>query len=206
MIAKARRHIGIYGGSFDPVHLGHLIIAQDCLEQANLDEIVLVPAAASPLKSRSPLASDEHRIQMAEVAVATLPHFSVSDVEIKRGGISYSVDTVKAFRELYPDAVLYWILGQDQVNQLERWHCIEELVNSVIFLAVGRPGVEPSVSTIPGIRLTHVRGHAIEISSTEIRERFKQGLPNSLFLPSSVLNFIESHGLYEMTAAEQSPS
>ena len=196
MIAKARKHIGIYGGSFDPLHLGHLVIAQDCLEQTNLDEVVLVPAAASPLKSRSPIASNAHRIAMVKNAVGSFSNFSVSDTEIKRGGPSYSVDTVSAFSKLYPDASLYWILGQDQVDQLERWHCIEDLVRTVIFLAVSRPGFERVKSKIPGIQIQYIDSHAVDISSTEIRERFQHGLPNDLFLSPSVLAYIQSNRLY----------
>ncbi|MGB0371778.1 MAG: nicotinate-nucleotide adenylyltransferase [Opitutales bacterium] len=202
MIAKARRHIGIYGGSFDPIHLGHLIIAQDCLEQLNLDEVVLVPAAASPLKSRSPIVSDEHRLEMARKAVESIAHFSVSDVEIRRGGVSYSIDTVAAFRKMHPDAVLYWILGQDQVNQLEHWYSIEELAQNVTFLAVGRPGYELDDVSDGRIEVTHVKSHAVEISSTEIRERFKHDLPNDLFLPTSVLAYIRQNGLYHVEANE----
>ena len=197
MIAKARKHIGIYGGSFDPIHLGHLIIAQDCLEQTNLDDVVFVPAASSPLKSRSLTASDAHRVRMTQKALEPLPHFSVSDVEIKRGGVSYSVDTVAAFRKIYPDAVLYWILGQDQVNQLERWHRIQELVSSVIFLAVKRPGYEPEEPEIENLKIQYVNSHAFDVSSTEVRERFQHGLPNTLFLPPSVLAYIQSERLYE---------
>ena len=203
MIAKARKHIGIYGGSFDPIHLGHLIIAQDCLEQANLDEIHWVPAAASPLKSCNPRVSDKHRLAMASKAVENRDQFIVSDIEIRRGGVSYSVDTVKAFRELYPDAVLYWILGEDQVNQLERWHCIEELVRSVIFLAVGRPGYLREESQLAGLNIIDVKSHAFDISSTEIRDRFEHDLPNDLFLPASVLAYIEANGLYLETPSSK---
>ncbi|MEM7673114.1 MAG: nicotinate-nucleotide adenylyltransferase [Verrucomicrobiota bacterium] len=202
MIAKAKKHIGIYGGSFDPIHIGHLIVAQDCIEQFNLDEVVLVPAAASPLKSRSPRASDTHRINMVSKAVENVANFSVSDIEIKRGGVSYSIDTVEAFRRLHPEAVLYWILGRDQVNQLEHWHQIEDLVRAVKFLAVERPGFAAEDMPTSSIEVTRVRSHAIEISSTEIRDRFQHGLPNDLFLPRSVLAYIEENALYRADASE----
>lgn len=196
MIAKAKKHIGIYGGSFDPIHLGHLIIAQDCLEQLNLDEVVFVPAAASPLKSHSPAASDSQRLAMAQMAVEHMDGFSVSDLEIKRGGVSYSIDTVNAFKKLNPDAVFYWIIGQDQVNQLQHWYHIEDLVKEVTFLAVGRPGYAAESILPEGVEVTEVKSHAVEISSTEIRERFKHDLPNDLFLPGSVLAYITKNALY----------
>ncbi len=189
--------IGLMGGSFDPVHFGHLIAAQDALEQHGLDHVVLVPAAQAPLKDYEVSASGADRVAMVRAAIDWDHRFEVSDFEVRRGGISYTVDTVRHFRERYPEAQLFWIIGGDQVPKLDRWHAIEELAGLIEFIFLERPGhPAKKAPEVPGLRLHRCDGHLIELSSTELRERMRQGLSLDYFMPHKTIEFIREKGLY----------
>ena len=189
--------IGLMGGSFDPVHFGHLIAAQDALEQHGLDHVVLVPAAQAPLKDYEVSASGPDRVAMVRAAIDWDHRFEVSDFEVQRGGISYTVDTVRYFRERYPDAQLFWIIGGDQVPKLGRWQAIEELAGMIEFIFLERPGhPAKKAPEVPGLRLHRCDGHLIELSSTELRERMRRGLSLDYFMPHKTIEFIREKGLY----------
>ena len=125
--SAASRGVALYGGSFDPVHCAHLKVAHAALEQLSLDKVIFIPAARSPLKGSAATASDADRIEMLRLATADEPRFAVDTCEIKRGGTSYTVDTVNLFGKKQPDSTLYWIIGADQFELLPQWRRIEEI-------------------------------------------------------------------------------
>lgn len=189
--------IGIMGGSFDPVHFGHLVAAQDAFEQYHLDRLILMPAAQAPLKPADVQSSGEDRLAMLRAAVAWDHRFEVSDHEVRRGGVSYTIDSARHFRALYPDDRLFWIIGGDQLPKLDRWHRIEELAQVVEFIFLERPGHPAKhAPEIPGLRLHRCDGHLIEISSTELRERCRQGLSLDYFVPHSAIVYLTEKQLY----------
>ena len=189
--------IGFLGGSFDPVHLGHLAIAQDALEGLGLDRVDFVPAAVSPLKGRELIATGSQRLEMLRRALGDDRRFGVLDLELGRGGTSYTIDTVRVLRERYPGAALFWVIGTDQMQRLAEWKEIGELVRLVEFVHLTRPGTGGGgAPEIPGLRLHRVAGHEVAISSSELRERTNRGLPLWPFVPLKVADFIEEQSLY----------
>ena len=189
--------IGFLGGSFDPVHFGHLLAAQDVYEQYKLDRLVLVPAAQAPLKPQEVQSSPQDRLNMLHAAIAWDKRFEISDVELRRGGVSYTVDSVRHFRAMFPHDELFWIIGGDQLPSMNLWKDIGELAGLVEFIFLERPG-HPAKRTpdIPGLRLRRCDGHLIEISSSELRQRVRQGLSLHYFCPQKVIAYIEAHQLY----------
>jgi nicotinate-nucleotide adenylyltransferase len=189
--------IGFLGGSFDPVHFGHLIAAQDVLEQFRLDRLFLVPAAQAPLKPNDIQSSVEDRLAMLRSATEWDRRLEISDYELKKGGVSYTIDSVRHFRGQFPNDELFWIIGGDQLPQLHRWKDIGELVRLVEFIFLERPKhpVKPHVE-IEGLRLRRCDGHLIEISSSQLRERVKAGLSLHYFCPQKVIAYIASRQLY----------
>ncbi|MDR0354071.1 MAG: nicotinate-nucleotide adenylyltransferase, partial [Opitutaceae bacterium] len=199
---RGRRHgggvkIGFLGGSFDPVHFGHLIAAQDALEQHRLDRLILVPAAQAPLKPSDAQGSAEDRLAMVRAAVAWDRRFEVSDYELRKGGVSYTIDSARHFRARFPGDRLFWILGGDQLPRLHLWREIGELVQLMEFIFLERPGhpmrAEPK---IPGLRLHRCDGHLVEISSTELRARARKGLSLDYFMPHKAIVQIQEKRLY----------
>ena len=189
--------IGFLGGSFDPIHLGHLVIAQDALEGLGLDRVDFIPAAVSPLKGHELTATAAQRLEMVRLAIAGDARFGVLDLELRRGGTSYTVDTVRSLRALFPGAEPFWVIGADQLARLAEWKEIGELVRLVEFVHLARPGVaDAAAPAIPGLKLHRVAGHEVAISSSELRERANRGLPLRHFVPLKVADFIESQSLY----------
>lgn len=198
--------VGILGGSFNPVHQGHLILAQDALERFELDEVVFVPAFRPPHKEAGQLAEARHRLAMLEMAIEGDPRFSVSAIEGEREGPSYSVDTVRALRALRPDAVWSFIIGADTLPELHAWKEIETLLGLVRVVTLARPGWSAEAMSDAALRLPppwperlrqHLAvGHEIGISSTEIRMRVAEGLSIKFLVPDAVDMYIAEHGLY----------
>jgi nicotinate-nucleotide adenylyltransferase len=189
--------IGFLGGSFDPVHFGHLGAAQDAFEQCQLDRLILVPAAQAPLKPNAPVASAEDRLAMLRLATEGDPRFAISDYELRQGGVSYTIDTARHFRRIYPEDRLFWIVGGDQLGKMSRWKDSEELARTVEFIVLERPGHPADTAPeIAGLRLHRSAGHLIEISSTELRDRVKRGLPLDYFVPYKTVVYIKEHALY----------
>ena len=181
--------IGLLGGSFDPVHFGHLLAAQDVYEQYQLDRIVLVPAAQAPLKPQEVQSSPQDRLAMLHAAIEWDKRFEISDVELRRGDVCFPI--------LYPRDELFWIIGGDQLPKMNQWKDIRVLAGMVEFIFLERPG-HPAKETpdIPGLRLRRCDGHLIEISSSELRERVRQGFSLHYFCPQKVIAHIEAHKLY----------
>lgn len=189
--------IGFLGGSFDPVHFGHLIAAQDVLEQMHLDRLILVPAAQAPLKPSDVQSTSEDRLAMLRAAIEWDRRLEISDYELRKGGISYTIDSVRHFKAQFPQDELYWIIGGDQLPLLHKWKEIGELVQLVQFIFLERPKhpVKPHVE-IDGLRLHRCDGHLIEISSSELRSRIGRGLSLHYFCPQKVIAYIEAKQLY----------
>ncbi|MCC5024936.1 MAG: nicotinate-nucleotide adenylyltransferase [Candidatus Synoicihabitans palmerolidicus] len=189
--------IGLMGGSFDPVHFGHLVAAQDAMEQYRLDRLVLIPAAQAPMKAHHVHATGHARVAMVKSAVDWDSRFEVSDFEVKRGGVSYTVDTATYFRTVFPDDELYWIMGGDQVSKLGQWKDIEILAGLVEFIYLERPGhAAREAPLVPSLKLRRCNGHLIEISSTELRQRLHLGFSLDYFVPHNAIEYIQQHRLY----------
>ena len=182
--------IGIYGGTFNPVHHGHLILARQALEEFKLDRLVFVPAAESPFKIQNHSAPAGDRLAMLRLAIAGEDRFSVDPLEIERGGISYSIDTVKMFRNRDPGAELFFLVGEDNADRLSEWHRFEELKKLVCFVVLSRSEDFQS----PEYPVVQRR---IEISSTEIRNRVANQESITYLVPESVKHYIEQHQLYQ---------
>jgi nicotinate-nucleotide adenylyltransferase len=189
--------IGFLGGSFDPVHFGHLMAAQDAFEQHKLDRLILVPAAQAPLKPNDTQSSAEDRLAMLQAAVAWDHRFEVSDLELRRGGVSYTIDSVRHFRKQFPQDELYWIVGGDQLPRLHLWKDISELARLIDFIFLERPGFPIRARVdIPGLRLHRCDGHLLAISSTELRDRVKHNLSLDYFVPHKAIVYIQEKNLY----------
>jgi nicotinate-nucleotide adenylyltransferase len=193
--------IGFLGGSFDPVHFGHLLAGQDVYEQYKLDRLILVPAAQAPLKPQEMQSSPEDRLAMLRAAIEWDRRLEIADIELRRGGVSYTIDSVRHFRAMFPRDELFWIIGGDQLPKLNEWKSITELAGILEFIFLERPG-HPAKQTpdISGLRLHRCDGHLIEISSSELRQRVRQGLSLHYFCPQKVIAYIETHKLYQQTA------
>ncbi len=192
-----RMKIGFLGGSFDPVHFGHLIAAQDVLEQFHLDRLLLVPAAQAPLKPNDVQSTADDRLTMLRAAIEWDKRLEISDYELSKGGISYTIDSVRHFKALFPHDQLFWIIGGDQLPLLHKWKAIDELAQLIEFIFLERPKhpTKPHVE-IPGLRLHRCDGHLIEISSSELRARVSRGLSLHYFCPQKVIAYIDQHRLY----------
>jgi len=185
---------GILGGTFDPVHLGHLILAQEIKEKLGLGRVIFVPAYRAPHKGKSGLLPARHRLNMLRLAVRGNPSFSVSDIELRRRGISYTIDTVNAFGRRYPADELFFIAGSDLVPDLKTWKEYRSLLKAVTFVVAGRPGYPAPGKRVPGV--TSVRIRTVDISAAEIRTRRKNGLQVRYFLPEAVYRYIVANRLY----------
>jgi nicotinate-nucleotide adenylyltransferase len=182
--------IGIYGGTFNPVHHGHLILARQALEEFKLDRLIFVPAAESPFKIQNHTAPADDRLAMLQSAIAGDDRFAVDPLEIERGGVSYSIDTVKIFRSRDPKAELFFLVGEDNAERLTEWHRFEELRELVCFVVLSRSEDFES-SEYPVVQ------RRIEISSTEIRNRVANQESITYLVPESVKHYIEQHQLYQ---------
>jgi nicotinate-nucleotide adenylyltransferase len=196
---------GVMGGTFDPVHLGHLAVAEEARQQVGLEEVIFVPAGHPYFKALARISSSQHRINMLNLALVGKPYFRVSLLEIERPGPSYAVDTLARLRErLNPQDELYFILGWDSLLTLPRWEQPERLIELCQLIAAPRPGFSrPDVnlleSELPGVsRRTMVMDQpVIDISSSDIRERVKQGQAVDHLVVPAVAQYIKENGLYQ---------
>lgn len=195
-----RTRLGFYGGTFDPVHFGHLIVAQDAFEQLRLDRVAFIPAGQNPLKEDAPEAPFADRFAMLQQALERDTRFVILDIE-NRSGPTPTFDTVRTLRQRHPDADFYWIIGADQLADLPKWHRIDELVRLTSFATATRPGYALEAPNVPGLRLETVRLHDVEVSATEIRERVRQGLPVDFLTRQAVASYITRMNLYRRAPA-----
>jgi nicotinate-nucleotide adenylyltransferase len=183
------KKIAIYGGTFDPVHHAHLILAREAIETLGLEKVILVPAAISPLKKAAPVASGEVRLAMLRAATKGEPEFEVDEWELRRAPPSYTIDTVEEIRRRESDAAIYCLIGEDNVEQLPRWRRFTELEKIVRFIVLDRSGKQPTHS----YELIRRR---IDISATEIRQRVAQNESIRYLVPRSVEEIIQREKLY----------
>lgn len=192
---QTMRRIGLFGGSFDPVHLGHLLVAEAAREELELDRVFFIPTARSPFKPDNQPAPDELRAAMLRLALAGRTHCEVDEQEFHRGGVSYTVDTVREYAKRFPGSELFWLIGADNVAKLPEWHRAPELAELAQFVAIPRPG-ESAVSFPAPFRGQLLRGFPFGVSSSQIRARVKAGLPIDLLVPAAVAETIRNHRLY----------
>jgi nicotinate-nucleotide adenylyltransferase len=188
------------GGTFDPIHYGHLVTAEEALVQFNLDRVVFMPTGVPVRKTHRSVTSAEHRYLMTVIATASNPDFEVSRLEIDRPGTTYTVDTIQALRDLYgPQAELYFITGADAVWDILTWKDSAELAGACTFIAATRPGFDLgrfSEERERGIQMETMEVPALAISSTDIRARFADRRPVRYLLPEAVSAYISKNGLY----------
>lgn len=189
------KRIGLFGGSFDPVHLGHLLVAQAAREEWNLDRIFFIPAAQSPFKPDRKLAPVEARLRLLRLALAGRADSEVDLQEIARGGVSYTIDTIREYRNRFPSAELYFLIGADHVPLLPKWRDADELAKMLQFLIIPRP--DQGTITIPaGFRGWELAGFPLGVSSSQIRSRIAAGLEIELLTGPAVAEAIRNYRLY----------
>ncbi|MDB6041252.1 MAG: nicotinate (nicotinamide) nucleotide adenylyltransferase [Verrucomicrobiales bacterium] len=189
------KRIGLYGGSFDPVHLGHLLVAQAAREEWGLDRIFFIPAAQSPFKPDRQMAAAPTRLMLLHLALVGRTDTEVDPQEIIRGGISYTIDTIRDYRSRFPQAELFFLVGADHVPLLPKWRDSAELGKMVQFLVIPRPG-EVAVTIPGGFQGCELTGFPLGVSSSQIRSRIAAGLEIELLTGSAVAEAIKNNGLY----------
>jgi len=190
------RMVGLYGGSFDPVHLGHLLVAQAALEELCLDRLLFIPAAQSPFKPTAPRTPTSLRLRMLRLALAGQERIEVDDREIRRGGIGYTIDTVRELARESPESRWFWLIGADHVAQLPKWREAQELAQRIEFVVIPRP--DEAVSPLaPPWRLHFLRGWPLKLSSSEIRARVLSRKSILHLVPAAVAEVIDLQGLYQ---------
>ncbi|WP_125098437.1 nicotinate-nucleotide adenylyltransferase [Leucobacter chromiireducens] len=195
-----RRRIGVMGGTFDPIHHGHLVAASEVAQSFDLDEVVFVPTGNPWQKSN--VSPSEHRYLMTVIATASNPRFTVSRVDVDREGPTYTVDTLRDLREQWPEAELFFISGADAVEQILSWKDVDKLWELAHFIAVSRPGHELSLSGLSGEHVSLLEVPALAISSTDCRARVARGYPVWYLVPDGVVQYIAKHELYTEEATE----
>jgi nicotinate-nucleotide adenylyltransferase len=198
--------LGIFGGSFDPVHNAHLAIARACQRQAKLDEVWFTPTAIQPLKQKGPRATDRHRVEMLRLAIQDEPTWRVCTIEIDRGGFSYTVDTLRQIHEELPDADLFFLIGADALQDVAKWREPEEIFRIATPLVVRRAAQAwPDLDQLKLLCTKDAQPQSIEmpamdVSSSEIRRLVSAGESIDSLVPNAVAEFIAQHALYSHTA------
>jgi nicotinate-nucleotide adenylyltransferase len=200
------RHIGIFGGSFNPIHLGHLLAAQSVAESFELDLVLFLPCNVSPFKCGArDLADGPERLEMVQLSVAGYPLFEPCASDLERGGVSYARDTVVALKQRYPQDRLSFIVGMDALRELSHWHKVDEMLTLCEVISIERPGVDLPLTAaelafpedVSRRLLAHVvRGRHCEISASDIRRRIAQGRSIRYLVCPAVETYIRSRGLY----------
>lgn len=188
--------LGVMGGTFDPIHNGHLVAASEVAARFGLDEVVFVPTGTPSFKQDQIVTPAEHRYLMTVIATAANPRFTVSRVDIERPGLTYTVDTLRDLRSDRPDAELYFITGADALGQILTWKDADVLWDMAHFVGVTRPGHQLSTSGLPDHGVSLLEVPALAISSTDCRSRVREGLPVWYLVPDGVVQHIAKHNLY----------
>ena len=198
--------IGVFGGSFDPVHLGHLILAENCRQQANLDQVLFIPCAMSPHKRDGAHGTDRQRLEMLDLAIGGHRDFVRSDMEIKRGGVSYTIDTLRELEESQPDNEWFFLMGADSLESFSSWKEPDEILKLAKPIVVGRPGSEidlgsleknSSADYVKSLRDLSVESPLIEISSSNIRQRVAESKSIRFLVPRSIEQYIVTQKMYD---------
>lgn len=192
-------NIGILGGTFDPIHLGHLMIAEQVRQELSFEQIWFMPTNSPPHKQEGPAATARQRLEMVELAIKDNAYFRVEDIEIRRGGTTYTFDTMTELRSLYPSYTFHYLIGGDMVAYLPKWHRIDELLELVHFVGLLRPGYESAWDQLPeGLRdkVSMIAAPLIDISSTMVRSRAAHGWSIRYCVPDAVDHYIRENRLY----------
>jgi nicotinate-nucleotide adenylyltransferase len=192
---SVKQKIGLYGGSFDPVHLGHLLVAQAACEEMGLERLFFVPAAQSPFKPGMTPTPAAERLRLLRLALAGKSNYEIDEQEILRGGVSYTIDTVRNYAQRFPQAELFYLIGADHVPSLGKWREAGELARLAQFVAIPRPG-EPEASFPLPYRGCTLRGFPLGVSASQIRERIKAGLTIDHLVAPAVAEAIRNYRLY----------
>lgn len=187
-----RKQVGLFGGTFNPIHNGHLIMAEQVGSQLGLEKVLFMPDNKPPHRDLKRAIAPEHRITMIQAAIQGNPLFGLELLEVKRGGVSYTYDTMVELKRKHPDTDYFFIIGADMVNYLPKWSRIDELIDLVTFVGVKRRGYEPA-SPYP---ILWVDSPLIEISSTDIRHRVATNQSLKYLVPDPVIDYIDKEGLY----------
>ena len=190
--------VGLFGGSFNPPHLGHLVIAEVMREQFGLDRVLWMPSYQTPHKQGArDMAGADHRLAMTRLATASNPGFAVSDLEVQRQGVSYTVDTLRTLQAEQPETAFAFILGGDSLRGFASWHEPDEILKRVPLLVYERPGVaRPTLLPAHATRIRFARAPLLEISGTAVRQRCRHGQSIRYFVPDDVRAYIAEHQLY----------
>jgi nicotinate-nucleotide adenylyltransferase len=194
-----RRRVGIMGGTFDPIHHGHLVAASEVQGVFDLDEVIFVPTGAPWQKADRDVSPPEHRYLMTVIATAANPRFTVSRVDIERGGPTYTIDTLRDIKAARPDDELFFITGADALTEIFTWRNAGQLFEMAHFDGCTRPGYTMDTGVfgqIPADRVTMLEIPALAISSTDCRDRHRRGEPIWYLVPDGVVQYIGKHGLY----------
>lgn len=198
-----RTRVGILGGTFDPIHVAHLVIAQEALEQLNLDKVLFIPTGIPSFKRDQAVTPGNIRFEMVHAAIASNPAFDVSDLEVKREGITYTVDTLERLRAHNPHTDLFFIVGSDALKDLPEWHRADELAHLAVFVGTKRPGTD--VRAVEGVlgasgisfNVEWIDVPQLDISSSDLRLRVAQGRNIRYLVPQKALDIIHQFHLYE---------
>jgi len=197
-MARAKK-IGILGGTFDPIHLGHLVLAEQVAEKLKLDQVIFVPCLRSPHKTRQKLSPAQDRLRMTQLALEGNSSFSVSEIELKRKGLSYTVDTLRELKNLHPNSQVYFLTGSDVLNELGAWKHPEQLYRLAKVVIATRPGFDEFDRRNRFAKKSIVVPiTGIDVSSSEIRRRVKRGKSIKYLVPSRVEDFINKKKLYRL--------
>jgi nicotinate-nucleotide adenylyltransferase len=194
-----RRRVGVMGGTFDPIHHGHLVAASEVQGVFDLDEVIFVPTGAPWQKAHRDVSPPEHRYLMTVIATAANPRFTVSRVDIERGGPTYTIDTLRDIKAARPDDELFFITGADALTEIFTWRDAGQLFELAQFIGCTRPGYTMDTDVfgqIPADRVTMLEIPALAISSTDCRDRHRRGEPIWYLVPDGVVQYIGKHGLY----------
>jgi nicotinate-nucleotide adenylyltransferase len=193
--SRRTERLGLFGGSFNPVHLGHLLAAQAAQEELDLTRLFFIPAAQSPFKPQSPAVPPRARLRLLRLALAGRPEWAIDEQETMRGGVSYTIDTVRAYSSRYPNAELFYLIGADHVPELPKWREASELARLAQFVVVPRPDTAAVALPAP-FRGRVLRGFRLGVSSSDIRRRAQLGLPIDLMVGPAVAEAIAKNRLY----------
>ena len=192
-----RQKIGILGGTFDPIHLGHLILAEQLAEKFRLDEIIFIPSSSPPHKNNKKVSSAQDRFKMTELAIEDNPLFSISDIELRRKGKSYTVITIKELEKLYPRSRLFLLCGSDVLDELKTWRKPDEIYRLIQVIIGVRPGYNKIRKDNKYAKKNIIEQiNGLEVCSTEIRERVKKGKSIRYLVPDKVRDYIKKKRLY----------
>lgn len=202
---RSFERVGVFGGTFDPIHIGHLVVAEEARVSCALDRVIFIPAKKPPHKPGEPYASARDRLEMVRLAIEDNPYFCVSGMELERAGPSFTVDTLRAIRESCPSSALFFVMGADSLAHLKTWRNPREILQLARIVAVTRPDWDVDLAALdgelPGLAaatelLTTVR---LDISSTDLRERASEGRPIRYQVPDRVEAYIREYGLYTLS-------